>query len=139
MSETPRRGDAACCALLAPWWSSASGPSSSTPPPDSGDPTLFGTWIYCAVMLGAAASCLARARAGPPRATAWALIGAGLLVWTGGEIYYEAALAGSGSVPIPSPADAGYLLFYPLTYAGADRRCCASGSAPSRSPAGSTG
>jgi two-component system, cell cycle response regulator len=83
-----------------------------------GDPTLFGTWIYCAVMVGAAVSCLARAVLVRRERAAWLLIGAGLLVWTGGEIYYEATVALSGSVPIPSPADAGYLLFYPLTYAG---------------------
>ena len=83
-----------------------------------GGEALFGTWIYCAVMLGAAASCLARAALVRRERAAWALIGVGLLIWTGGEIYYEAALSVSGSVPIPSPADAGYLLFYPLTYAG---------------------
>ncbi len=80
--------------------------------------SLFGTWVYCAVMLGASASCLLRAAAVRDERLAWTLIGAGLLVWTGGEIYYEAALAATGSVPIPSAADAGYLLFYPLTYAG---------------------
>jgi diguanylate cyclase (GGDEF)-like protein len=83
-----------------------------------GGEALFGTWIYCALMLGASASCLARALLVRRERAAWVLIGAGLLVWTGGEIYYEAAIAASGSVPIPSPADAGYLLFYPLTYAG---------------------
>jgi hypothetical protein len=83
-----------------------------------GGETLFGTWIYCGVMVGAAASCLARAALVRRERAAWALIGTGLLIWTGGEIYYEAVLAASGSVPIPSPADAGYLLFYPLTYAG---------------------
>jgi diguanylate cyclase (GGDEF)-like protein len=83
-----------------------------------GSESLFGTWIYCAVMLGAAASCFTRAALVRRERTAWALIGAGLLIWTGGEIYYEATLAAQGSVPIPSPADAGYLLFYPLTYAG---------------------
>jgi two-component system, cell cycle response regulator len=79
---------------------------------------LFGTWVYCGVLVGAAGSCLARALLVRRERAAWALIGAGLLIWTGGEIYYEAALAVSGSVPVPSPADAGYLLFYPLTYAG---------------------
>ena len=69
-------------------------------------------------MVGAAASCLARAALVRRERAAWTLIGAGLLIWTGGEIYYEAVLAASGSVPIPSPADLGYLLFYPLTYAG---------------------
>jgi diguanylate cyclase (GGDEF)-like protein len=83
-----------------------------------GGEALFGTWIYCGLMLGASASCLARAVLVRRERAAWALIGAGLLIWTGGEIYYEAALAASGSVPIPSPADAGYLLFYPLTYGG---------------------
>jgi diguanylate cyclase (GGDEF)-like protein len=83
-----------------------------------GGGTLFGTWVYDGVMLGAAASCLARAALVRRERAAWLLIGAGLLVWTGGEIYYEAALSVSGSIPIPSPADAGYLLFYPLTYAG---------------------
>jgi two-component system, cell cycle response regulator len=83
-----------------------------------GGEDLFGTWIYCGVMVGAAASCLARAALVRRERAAWLLIGGGLLIWTGGEIYYEAALAVSGSVPIPSPADAGYLLFYPLTYAG---------------------
>src|ERR1700761_7834644 len=83
-----------------------------------GGETLFGSWIYCAVMIGAAASCLARAMLVRRERTAWLLIGAGLLIWTGGGIYYEIALSISGSIPIPSPADAGYLLFYPLTYAG---------------------
>jgi diguanylate cyclase (GGDEF)-like protein len=83
-----------------------------------GSETLFGIWVYCAVMVGAAVSCLTRAVLVRRERTAWLLIGAGLLIWTGGEIYYEAAISISGSVPIPSPADAGYLLFYPLTYAG---------------------
>jgi two-component system cell cycle response regulator len=83
-----------------------------------GGKTLFGTWVYCGVMLGAAASCLTRAALVRRERVAWALIGAGLLLWTGGEIYYEAALSVTGSVPTPSPADAGYLVFYPLTYAG---------------------
>ncbi len=83
-----------------------------------GGDTLFGTWVYCGVMLGAAASCLLRAAMVENERLAWSLVGAGLLVWTGGEIYYEAVLAGAASVPVPSPADAGYLLFYPLTYAG---------------------
>ena len=83
-----------------------------------GSETLFSVWIYCAVMFGAAASCLVRAALIRHERPAWLLIGGGLLIWTGGEIYYEAALTISGSVPIPSPADAGYLLFYPLTYAG---------------------
>lgn len=83
-----------------------------------GDQTAFGTWVYCGVMLGASASCIARAALVRQERLAWLLIGAGLLLWTGGEIYYVSALSATGSIPIPSPADVGYLLFYPLTYAG---------------------
>jgi two-component system cell cycle response regulator len=79
---------------------------------------LFGVWIYNALMLGAAASCLLRALLIKRERLAWALLGLGLAAWTGGEIFYSAALAGDETVPIPSPADAGYLAFYPLAYAG---------------------
>jgi two-component system, cell cycle response regulator len=78
--------------------------------------TFFGIWDYDALMLGAAASCLARAAIVRRERLAWALLGAGLMTWTAGEIYFSAAFAGSESVPIPSLADAGYLAFYPLAY-----------------------
>jgi diguanylate cyclase (GGDEF)-like protein len=80
--------------------------------------TLFGTWVYDALMLGAAGACLLRAATVRRERLAWTLLGLGLALWTGGEIYFEAVLAGTGSIPIPSPADGGYLLFYPFAYAG---------------------
>lgn len=79
---------------------------------------LFGIWIYDALMLGAAAGCLARAVLVERERLAWALLGTGLLLWTGGEIYYSVAFAGTEDVPIPSLADAGYLAFYPFAYVG---------------------
>jgi diguanylate cyclase (GGDEF)-like protein len=78
---------------------------------------LFNTWIYCALMLTSAAACLLRAALVRRERLAWALLGTGLLVYSGGEIYYAAVLAGRASVPIPSLADGGYLAFYPLAYA----------------------
>jgi two-component system, cell cycle response regulator len=78
---------------------------------------LFNTWIYSALMLTSAAACLLRAVLVRRERLAWALLGLGLLLYTGGEIYYAAVLAGKASVPIPSPADGGYLSFYPLAYA----------------------
>jgi diguanylate cyclase (GGDEF)-like protein len=77
---------------------------------------LFNTWIYNALMLTSAAACLLRAVLVRRERLAWTLLGAGLLLYTGGEIYYAAELAGEASVPIPSPADGGYLAFYPLAY-----------------------
>jgi hypothetical protein len=78
---------------------------------------VFNVWVYDALMLGAAGSCLLRAAMVERERLAWGLLGVGLAAWTGGEIYYSAALAGAETVPIPSLADAGYLLFYPLAYA----------------------
>jgi len=78
---------------------------------------LFNTWIYNALMLTSAAACLLRAALIRRERAAWVLLGAGLLLYTGGEIYYAAVLAAKASVPIPSPADGGYLAFYPLAYA----------------------
>jgi diguanylate cyclase (GGDEF)-like protein len=82
-----------------------------------GTDALFDTWIYCALMLTSAAGCLLRAALIRRERVAWALLGVGLLLYSGGEIYYAAVLAGKASVPIPSPADGGYLAFYPLAYA----------------------
>src|SRR6185369_14908965 len=75
-------------------------------------------WVYDALMVGAASACLARAWLIKSERLAWGLIGLALAVWTAGEIYYVVVFTGGGAIPIPSPADACYLLFYPLTYAG---------------------
>jgi two-component system cell cycle response regulator len=84
----------------------------------SGTATLFDTWVYDLLMAGAAASCFLRAALIRRERLAWVLLGLGLAFWTGGEIYYEVATATAGSIPTPSPADAGYLLLYPFAYAG---------------------
>ena len=80
---------------------------------------LFSRFAHDVVLVLAAAVCLARVRfvRGPER-LAWALIGAGLLAWALGEIYYTAVLWTATDPPIPSLADAGYLLFAPLVLAG---------------------
>ncbi len=79
--------------------------------------TLFNIWVYNALIATSAAACLLRAALVRRERVAWALLGVGLLLYTGGEIYYAAVLAGQASVPIPSPADGAYLAFYPFAYA----------------------
>src|SRR5206468_1529139 len=49
---------------------------------------------------------------------AWLLIAAGMATWTLGDFYWSAVLADKDSIPVPSLADVGYLLFVPLTFAG---------------------
>jgi two-component system, cell cycle response regulator len=80
---------------------------------------LFSRFAHDVVLVAAAIVCLARVPStkGPER-LAWVLIGAGVLAWSFGEIYYTAVLWTNPAPPVPSPADAGYLLFPPLAFAG---------------------
>ena len=43
-------------------------------------------------------------------------MGAGMLAWTAGEIYYWVGAPASGELPVPSLADAGYLALYPAAF-----------------------
>ena len=70
------------------------------------------------VLAVAACACLARGVLVARERAAWLLIGAGVTAWTFGELYYTAVLWDDSSPPIPSPADAGFLLFPPLALAG---------------------
>jgi two-component system cell cycle response regulator len=75
-------------------------------------------WLYDAVVVAAGASCLLRSRSAGRERTAWAAIGASILVWAAAEIYWTVAIVGDPAPPYPSPADAGYLAFYPLAALG---------------------
>jgi diguanylate cyclase (GGDEF)-like protein len=80
---------------------------------------VFSRFAHDVVLIGAAGVCLARVpRVHGPERLAWALIGAGVLAWSFGEIYYTAVLWTNPAPPIPSLADAGYLLFPPLALIG---------------------
>ncbi|HEX6687837.1 MAG TPA: GGDEF domain-containing protein [Solirubrobacterales bacterium] len=78
----------------------------------------IGSVIYDAVVLGAGVACLVRAPAFGPERRAWILLGLAILVWGAAEVYWAAFIEGNPDAPYPSPADVGYLLFYPLAYAG---------------------
>jgi two-component system cell cycle response regulator len=72
------------------------------------------------LLLVAAGLCFARLPSvrGAER-LAWGLIGAGVLAWSLGEIFYTAVLWEDADPPIPSAADIGFLLFPPFLLAGA--------------------
>lgn len=74
--------------------------------------------LYDAVVIGAGLACFIRATEYRREYAAWLLIGAGILCWGAAEVYWTAFIEGNDSAPYPSPADVGYLLFYPLAYAG---------------------
>jgi two-component system cell cycle response regulator len=81
---------------------------------------LFSRFAHDVVLVLAAVLILSawRASARPNERRAWLLIGLGVAFWTFGEIWYTAVLWTADEIPIPSPADIGYLLFPPFMLAG---------------------
>ncbi|HYH89930.1 MAG TPA: diguanylate cyclase [Solirubrobacteraceae bacterium] len=69
------------------------------------------------IFFGSALVCGLRALRGPDERAAWLLIGLGLLSWSLGLLYYTLVQWDLEVIPIPSLADAGYLLIYPPVYA----------------------
>ena len=74
--------------------------------------------LYDAIVLGAGVACLVRASDYPREKAAWLWIGAAILSWGAAEVYWTIFIEGNASAPYPSPADIGYLAFYPLAYIG---------------------
>jgi diguanylate cyclase (GGDEF)-like protein len=70
------------------------------------------------VAFGAAALTFVRAAARPVERLAWTAIGTALLAWAVGDLLVRLSTAGGAELPIPSLADAVYLLFFPLAAAG---------------------
>jgi len=81
---------------------------------------LFSRFAHDGVLLIATALCFWAGIASQRRRErrAWLLIGGGVAAWTFGEIYYTAVLWTAEEIPIPSPADIGYLLFPPFMLVG---------------------
>jgi diguanylate cyclase (GGDEF)-like protein len=86
--------------------------------PGAGMADLLDGWVYSFIVVGAAVGILARAVVVRHERLAWALIGLGLLAWSSGEVYWWRTLQDLAEPPFPSFADALYLSFYPLVYAG---------------------
>ena len=75
-----------------------------------------GRWVYDAVVLGAALIVVARAALFEAERKAWLALGVGLLFWALGQTYYSVVLYYASPAPFPSPADLGFLAFYPASY-----------------------
>jgi two-component system, cell cycle response regulator len=79
---------------------------------------LFQDGIYNVLMLGSALVVLARGAFVREERSAWLAMGAGLLFWSLGELYYSLLIEGTSKEPGGSvtPADALYLAMYPCFY-----------------------
>jgi two-component system, cell cycle response regulator len=77
---------------------------------------FFDTWVYNGLLLASSAACLARGILVRAERVPWLLLGAGLSLWTVGDLYYLFALSDGDVIPIPSLSDPFYLAFYPVSY-----------------------
>jgi diguanylate cyclase (GGDEF)-like protein len=83
---------------------------------------LFGRTSHLVVDFGAAAVCAAAAlrHRGGDR-LGWLLVAAGIGAWAAGDTYWSVVLLDQDDIPVPSPADVGYLLFPLLAFPGLAR------------------
>ena len=79
---------------------------------------LFGRFAHSGLLLVATGCCAARAVYDEHERAAWALIACAMLSWALGDLYLTAAYPGAQEVPIPSPADIGFIGVYPFAFAG---------------------
>jgi diguanylate cyclase (GGDEF)-like protein len=83
-----------------------------------GDPVLhFWDCVYVASEFLAAGICLLRGLSLRQERRAWILLAVGITCFALGDVYWTFFLKTQDHIPLPSPADAGYLLFYPFVYA----------------------
>ena len=73
-------------------------------------------WAYDGILLGSAMLCGIRVVARPDERVAWSILGAGLAVYAGGNVYWSLVLADLEETPFPSLADGLWLVSYPLFY-----------------------
>jgi two-component system cell cycle response regulator len=74
--------------------------------------------IYDAVIVSAGLACALKALDAGSERAGWLTIAAAIFAWGAAEVYWTAAISGDPTPPFPSPADIGYLAFYPLAAAG---------------------
>lgn len=74
--------------------------------------------LVSAVIVAAGLACFLKAQISRRERGAWFAIGLAVLAWGAAEIYWTIALRGQAEPPYPSPADIGYLGFYPLAALG---------------------
>ncbi|MGE0067513.1 MAG: GGDEF domain-containing protein, partial [Solirubrobacterales bacterium] len=74
--------------------------------------------LYDAVIVAAGLACVLKGRASGRERGGWYALAAAIFSWAAGELYWTAVIENDPTPPNPSPADVGYLAFYPLAILG---------------------
>lgn len=78
---------------------------------------VFEDYLYNGLLLTGAAFCTWRAVAVEEERLAWALMGAGIAIWTAGDILWTVMWAQDPNAPYPSVSDGFWLAWYPASFA----------------------
>jgi two-component system, cell cycle response regulator len=77
---------------------------------------LLEKWGYNVVLVGSGLGCLSRAVHVRAERVAWLTMGAGVVGWAIGNVWYTAVLWDMDPIPIPSLSDVLWLGYYPVVY-----------------------
>ena len=90
----------------------------STLLPADSKPDWVDTWFYGIVIMVVTLAGLARPLLVTRDRRPWLLLSVATIAWAVGDVYWAIAFSDADEIPIPSPADVGYVGLYPLAYVG---------------------
>ena len=77
---------------------------------------FFDDWLLNGLITATSVACLMRGLRVRAERLAWLVLGAAMLCWSGGFIYWTIFIVRNPSPPYPSPADVLWLAYYPAAY-----------------------
>jgi diguanylate cyclase (GGDEF)-like protein len=77
---------------------------------------FFEDWLLNALILATSVACLLRGLFVGAERLAWLVLGAAMLSWSGGFVYWTLFIVRDAAPPYPSPADGLWLAYYPAAY-----------------------
>ena len=86
--------------------------------PKDTKPAWWDTWFYGIAILAVTLGGLARPLLVKRDRVPWLLLALAAISWAAGDQYWTIMFADADEIPLPSPADVGYLALYPLASVG---------------------
>ena len=86
--------------------------------PSDAKPGWVDTWFYGVVIMAVTLAGLVRPVVVRRNRLPWLLLSLATISWAVGDQYWSIMFADADDIPVPSPADVGYVGLYPLAYIG---------------------
>jgi diguanylate cyclase (GGDEF)-like protein len=86
--------------------------------PSDAKPGWVDTWFYGVVIMAVTLAGLVRPVVVRRNRLPWLLLSLATISWAVGDQYWSIMFADADDIPVPSPADVGYVGLYPLAYVG---------------------